>query len=273
MGMARAPRAAAAAACMLAAAVAFSAAAQTRPAVTDPGMQPKTFMFVGNSFMYYNNSMHNHFLNIARAADAGAANAYRGTSVTISGSGINWHDVESYFKPGGIGSYSFVAGNKVVFNKFDKPFDVVIIQDCSQCPVHPQLRSVFHEHAKKQSAIIRKHGAVPVFLMTWAYEDEPGMTAGLAEEYTAAGNANGVLVVPAGLAFARARERQPALGLYQKDNRHPTLAGTWLAAATIYSALYGRPASGAPAPEGLDPATAKFLETVAWDTVRDYYRK
>jgi hypothetical protein len=263
---------AAAMAALLIGALAAPAAAQTKPAVTELGLQPKTFMFVGNSFMYYNNSMHNHFLEIARAGDRGGS-GYRATSITMSGSGINWHDVDSYFRPGAVASYSFVAGNKVVFNKFDKPFDVVIIQDCSQCPVHPQLKSVFHEHAKKQSDVIRKHGAVPVFLMTWAYEDEPSMTGGLAEEYTSAGNANRVLVVPAGLAFARSRERQPGLGLYQKDKRHPTLAGTYLAAATIYSALYGKPVAGTPAPEGLDAATAKFLNTVAWDTVREYYGK
>jgi len=219
---------------------AHAAPGPARPAVSDIGIQPKTFMFVGNSFMYYNNSMHNHFLDIVRTADKGAT-GYRGTSITMSGSGINWHDLESYFRPGGVASYSFTRDNKVVFNKFDKPFDVVIIQDCSQCPVHPQLKSVFHEYAKKQSEIIRKNGAAPVFLMTWAYEDEPSMTGGLAEEYTIAGNANKALVVPAGLAFANARAKQPGISLYMKDKRHPTLAGTYLAAATIYSAIYRKP--------------------------------
>jgi len=255
----------------LAAGSAAAASAASRPTVTDIGMQPKTFMFVGNSFMYYNNSMHSHFLEIIRTADK-SITGLRATSITMSGSGINWHDVDSYFKPGGVASYSFTRENKVVFNKFDKPFDVVIIQDCSQCPVHPQLKSVFHDYAKKQSDAIRKNGAVPVFLMTWAYEDEPGMTRGLADEYTAAGNANNVLVVPAGLAFAAARAKQPSLGLYQKDKRHPTLAGTYLAAATIYSALYRKPAGG-PVPEGLSSDAVKFLQGVAWDTVQDYYRK
>jgi hypothetical protein len=249
-----------------------AAAAQTRPAVVDIGSQPRTFMFVGNSFMYYNNSMHNVFLDIIKAMDP-QGKGYRGTSITMSGSGINWHDVESYFRPGGVASYSFVPGNKVVFNTFDKPFDVVIMQDCSQCPIHPQLKPVFHEYSRKQSDIVRRHGAIPVFLMTWAYEDEPDMTAPMAEEYTIAGNANKALVVPAGLAFAKARAKQPALGLYQKDKRHPTLAGTYLSAATIYSAIYRKPVSGAPPPDGLSADTAKFLDAVAWETVQEYYRK
>ncbi|HSN40321.1 MAG TPA: hypothetical protein VLT92_09010 [Burkholderiales bacterium] len=248
--------------------------AETKPRIAGIGMeQPKTFLFVGNSFMYYNNSMHNYFLRIARAADPKNRKAYRATSVTISGSGLNWHDVESYFRPGGVASYSFVGDNEVVFNKFDKPFDVVIMQDCSQCPVHPQLKSVFHEYAAKDSRIILKHGAKPVLLMTWAYEDKPEMTAGLAEEYTKAGNDNDMLVIPAGLAFARARSQKPGIGLYQKDKRHPTLSGTYLSALTIYAAIYRQSPVGSPVPAGLDAETAKFLQTVAWETVREYYGK
>jgi hypothetical protein len=250
-------------------AIGIGGAFAARPAVTDIGMQPKTFMFVGNSFMYFNNSMHDYVLEMARAGD-NYSPGYRGTSITMSGSGISWHDVDSYFKPGAVASYSFTRENKVVFNKFDRPFDVVIVQDCSQCPVHPQLKSVFHEYAKKQSDVIRKHGAVPIFLMTWAYENEPAMTAALAEEYTTAGNANNALVVPAGLAFANARAKRPDLKLYQKDKRHPTLAGTYLASATVYSAIYKKPAGGL-LPEDLNPETAKFLQTVAWETVQDYY--
>ena len=33
--------------------------------------------------------------------------------------------------------------------------------DCSQCPVHPQLKGIFHEYAKKDADIARSHGARP----------------------------------------------------------------------------------------------------------------
>ena len=76
------------------------AQAQTRPAVTTLGPDfPKTEIFIGNSFFYYNNSMHSHVLAMQRAADPANKQAYRATSVTISGSGIDGHDVESYFRP------------------------------------------------------------------------------------------------------------------------------------------------------------------------------
>jgi hypothetical protein len=108
------------------------------PAAAASSAPPKTALWVGNSFFYYNNSMHGHVSLLINAAEPGAR-GYRSTSATISGSGINWHDLEAHFKPGGVGSYSFDSGNNVVFNTFDKPFDVAIIMDCSQCPIHPQL--------------------------------------------------------------------------------------------------------------------------------------
>src|SRR6478735_7717573 len=114
-----------------------AALAQTKPLVTTLGPDfPKTQIFIGNSFFYYNNSMHSHVLAMQRAADPANKQAYRATSVTISGSGLDWHDVESYFRPKAIGNYSFDESNNVVFNKLDKLFDVAVMMDCSQCPIH-----------------------------------------------------------------------------------------------------------------------------------------
>lgn len=245
------------------------------PEVTSLGAaaSPKTVLWVGNSFFYYNNSMHHVVQSLAKDSDREHAKEYRATSATISGAGLSWHDVESYFRPGGVGSYSFAGDNEVVFNPSDKPFDVVIMQDCSQCPVHPRLKEVFHESARKDAQIVRRHGATPVFFMTWAYADRPDMTASLAEQYTLAGNATGALVVPAGLAFAKALARDPKVSLYQKDKRHPTPAGTYLAGCTAFAAIWGKSPVGAAFTFGLDPALARFLQEVAWETVREYFGK
>jgi len=246
--------------------------AQTKPKRTEIGGEPpKSILWVGNSFFYYNNSMHNYLSNLVRAADP--KNTLRATSVTISGSGLDWHDVESYFRPNGIGRYSFVGDNEIVFNKIDKLFDAVILSDCSQCPVHPQLKSVFHEYAKKHSDTVIKHGARPVFLMTWAYKDKPEMTAQLAEEYTIAGNNNDALVIPAGLAFAKAIGQRPELEFYQPDKRHPTLIGTYLAASTAYAAIYKKSPVNNSYVASIEPKTANFLQSVAWETVQEYFGK
>jgi hypothetical protein len=251
-----------------------AALAQTKPLVTSLGPDfPKTEIFIGNSFFYYNNSMHSQVLAMQRLADPGRKQDYRATSVTISGSGLDWHDVESYFRPKAIGNYSFDDQNNVVFNKLDKLFDVAIMMDCSQCPIHPELKSAFTEFAKKNSDIVRAHGAKPVFFMSWAYADKPEMTAQLAEAYTVAGNANNALVIPAGLAFARAIGKQPELNLYAADKRHPSPAGTYLASCVVFAALTGRSPVGNSYPAGVDAPTAQFLQTVAWETVQEYYGK
>ena len=248
-----------------------STLAQTKPVVTSLGPDfPKTEIFIGNSFFYYNNSMHSHVLAMQRAADPDNKQAYRATSITIGGSGIDWHDVESYFRPKAIGSYSFDDQNNVNFNKLDKLFDVAIMMDCSQCPIHPTLKSVFTEYARKDSGIVRAKGARPVFFMSWAYADKPEMTAQLAEAYTVAGNANNALVIPAGLAFAKAVSKQPELNLYAVDKRHPSAAGTYLASCVVFAALTGRSPVGNLYLAGIDAPTAKFLQTVAWETVQEY---
>ena len=208
-----------------------AANAEVKPKVHKLDEVPKTVLFIGNSFFYYNNSMHNHVLKLVRADDP--KGHYHATSATISGSGLNWHDVNALFSSEGMASYSFAAHNTVVMNKRNKKFDVAIMMDCSQCPVHPQLKALFGETAAKDAKIARKHSADPVLFISWAYTDKPEMTEQLAEAYTTAGNASNMLVIPAGLAFARAKKENPDLVLNVEDKRHPTLAGTYLASCTV----------------------------------------
>jgi hypothetical protein len=252
--------------------LAAQTAPQTAPKRHDSGVaRPASMIFIGNSFFYYNNSLHNHVQRLLHAAEPDYK--LRATSVTISGSGESWHDVDAYFRPGAIGSYSFTRDNRVVINKIDDGhlFDLAIIMDCSQCPIHPQLQAEFFTYSRKHSETLRRHNARPVFFMSWAYADRPEMTQQLAEAYTKAGNDNDALVIPAGLAFARAHAQRPTLVLHADDNRHPSMAGTYLAAATVYAALFRKSPEGLDYTAGLDADTAKFLQTVAWQTVQDYY--
>ena len=234
-----------------------------------PAAPPKTALWVGNSFFYYNNSMHGHvgqLLSAARPDERG----YRSTSATISGSGLNWQDLEAHFKPGGVGSYSFDRNNNVVFNTFDKPFDVVIMMDCSQCPIHPELSKLFVETTAKDSEIARRHGAEPIFFMSWAYADKPEMTELLAAAYVKAGATNHAKVIPAGYAFARSIAKRPEVNLYVADKRHPTLAGTYLAACTVLATVYGVSPVGNAYTAGLPADVAAHLQATAWETVQSF---
>ncbi len=230
----------------------------------------KSLLWVGNSFFYYNNSMHGH---VSRLLTDSGAKGMRSSSATISGSGINWHDVEAHFKPGAVASYSFVGDNEVRFNTFDKPFDGVMMMDCSQCPIHPKLQPIFYEYAAKHSATARKHGAAPILFMSWAYQDKPEMTLQLAAEYIKAGKQNNALVVPAGLAFAASIAKRPELNLYVADKRHPSLAGTYLAACTVMASVYKTNPVGLKYTAGLPADVAAHLQATAWETAQSFHAK
>jgi hypothetical protein len=257
----------AAAAAALAGCGALQTASKPAPAVST---EIKSLLWVGNSFFYYNNSMHGH---VGQLLNAAGKRGLRATSATISGSGINWHDVEAHFKPGGVASYSFVGDNEVRFNTFDKPFDGVMMMDCSQCPIHPKLQSIFYEYAAKHSATARKNGAAPILFMSWAYQDKPEMTQQLAAEYIKAGKANNALVVPAGLAFANSIAKRPDLNLYVADKRHPSLAGTYLAACVVAASVYKTNPVGLKYTAGLPADVAAHLQAVAWDTAQAFHAK
>ncbi len=225
---------------------------------------PKALLWAGNSFFYYNNSMHGH---VGAMLGATGVKGVRQTSVTISGAGINWHDLASYFKPGGMASYSFVANNEVVFNTFDRPYDAVMMMDCSQCPIHPQLKPIFFDTARKHAATARANGAQPMLFMSWAYQDKPEMTDQLAAEYIVAARAKGLseariiwrhalrnamvpLLTVIALSYAGLLEGSvltetvfawPGLGLYitnslQNADMNAVLGGT-LAVGTIFIGL------------------------------------
>jgi hypothetical protein len=247
------------------------ARAEVAPKRAELGGEPaSSLIWVGNSFFFFNNGIHRYVSGLSNAA--GKDNRLRNVLVTMGGAGIDWHDLDSYLKPGSkVGWYSFVGDNEIVFNKPGRQFDTAIIMDCSQCPIHPQLKGIFKEYVKKDSEIARKYGARPVFFMSWAYKDAPQMTAQLADAYTAEANANDALVIPAGLAFAKAIAKRPDLELYQPDKRHPTPIGTYLAAATSFAALTGKSPVGNTYTGGIDAETARFLQSVAWETVGEYY--
>ena len=240
-----------------------TAPAQPPPVASGP---PKAILWVGNSFFYYNNSLHGHFNRLASSAGV----EVRSTSVTISGSGLDWHDLESLLRPNGLGRYSFVGDNEIRFNPPGRQYDTVIMMDCSQCPVHPQLQQAFHDTVQRNAQLLAARGIRPVLFMSWAYKDKPEMTQQLADEYTRAGKANGALVIPVGLAFARSVAARPDIELYVADKRHPSLAGTYLAACTSFAALYGRSPVGLSYTAGLDAGVARALQGAAWEAAQAY---
>ena len=55
-----------------------------------------------------------------------------------------------------------------------------------------------------------------------------------------------------------------------EDGRHPTLAGTYLAACTMFAALRGESPVGLAYTAGLSDTQASILQQVAWETVQRF---
>ncbi len=216
---------------------------------------PRDILFVGNSFTYYNNSLHKHFRSLVAAS--GSAESRRGNVriMTISGGQLPEHR------------------DGLIKRIADESWDVVVLQGHSLGPVSAATADAFRGSAREFAGMIRQSGAQPVFFMTWAYIGQPEMTAPLDEAYSSIGRELGAQVVPVGLAFAHVTRDRPGLALRIADAKHPTMAGTYLAACTFYAAFYHESPEGLAYTAGLDDEVAAYLQAVAWETVKEYGRR
>lgn len=246
-----------------------------KPIVTDKPDGLKNILLVGNSFMFYNCGVNGMMNGFAKAKHRDLVI----TIVGIGGASLYWHDVKSYLRPNALRSYKIASDgtNKVTFLKYPdgKIFDAVVLEDSSQGPIHPELKELFRESARKHCQDIRAAGARPYFMMTWAYKDKPEMTRLLADATIEVANENSASVIPCGLAFERSQRDFPEIELIRSDNRHPTVAGTYLEAAVFFASLTGI------APTDCDfygrfddlvvtPETGKKLQQAAWETVNEF---
>ncbi len=213
---------------------------------------PEKVLFVGNSFTYYNNSLHSHYRKLARAAGVFSDDDSRARIMTISGGHLPEHTG---------GFERMVASDD---------WDVVIMQGHSLGPITEETAGPFRDAAREFAGIARAHGVRPVFFMTWAYTGKPEMMAELDRAYTDIGKELGAEVVPVGLAFAKVKAERPNLALRIDDARHPSLAGTYLAACTFFAALHGQSPQGIAYDAGLGEETATYLQQAAWETVQAY---
>ncbi len=213
---------------------------------------PEDVLFVGNSFSYYNNGLQNHYRRLLNAASTADRAPGKARLMTISGGRLPEHR-------GGLGE---------MLRAYD--WDAVVLQGYSLGPIDAAMAEPFREAAREYAEWIRADGAEPVFFMTWAYLSRPEMTATLDAAYTAIGRELDARVVPVGRAFAAVREERGDIALIMDDDKHPTLAGTYLAACTFFAALTGTTPAGLDYTAGLDRTTAAYLQSVAWRTVEEY---
>ncbi len=244
------------------------------PKVTSLTKTPTSTLLAGNSFMYYNNGI----VQWVQGLVAAGKDKISASMVTIAYSGLDWHPMEAYLRPNAINSYTTLndGSNKLLFRQDKGPvFDAVVMQDNSQGPIHPELSKFTAKYAKAHAETIRKAGAQPLIMLTWAFPGKPEMTRQLADATIKVANDNDIMVVPVGLAFAEALKGKPDTKLIIADNRHPSVAGTYLEACVLYATLLKKSPEGLPwyglGELQLPKDEAQYLQKTAWETVTAFF--
>ena len=228
---------------------------------------PSHLLFVGNSYLYYNNSLHDHLRRMVISAELHDHNDTNFKSATINGARLNHHDVANYLKPGQLG--------------IDELFQVVILQGHSSAALTEENRAQFEIAVEQHAKSIRNRDGEVALYMTPAYvfphkHQRNGLIRDIESLYLDMGNKVDALIIPVGLAFEESYRRRPNLQLHDAhDGTHPSLLGTYLGAATVFASLYSQSPVGNQYDffGAIDAETRLFLQQVAQDTVKNFYQQ
>ncbi len=227
--------------------------------------RPLRILFVGNSYFYYNDSLHNHVRRMVDAAGTAGMDELSYKSATIGGASLRDHPIDHLLVPDNL--------------RVAEPFQVVVMQGGSAEPLSEDRRALFKAAAISYAAKVREAGGEPVLYLTPAYvaphqRYRANMIEDIRSLYLETGNDIDALVIPVGIAFAEAYRRRPDIQLHKSfDGSHPSLLGTYLAAATIFASLYGvSPVGNTYDYFGeVNESDARFLQEVAYDTVTEFF--
>jgi hypothetical protein len=150
-------------------------------------------------------------------------------------------------------------------------YDCVVLQEQSTLPVKNARR--MHENVRLFGEAIKAAGSTTVLYMTWARRSAPEAQPAITEAYTQIGRELGATVVPVGLAWQRFLRQHDRPVLHDKDQSHPTLAGSYLAACAFLAVLFREnPVGVAAEVAGLSAEDRRLLQEAAWKVCRSITR-
>lgn len=225
---------------------------------------PKRILFVGNSYLYYNDSVHNHVerMLIEHYDDEDIITK----SATIGGSRLNNHNIEHLL------DYTNL--------QLDRQIDLLIMQGGSKEVTTSELRSIFTNTAVNYSKKAQKIGIETALYMTHAYLDndpryEPNLIEKIKLAYYDAGKKSNSKVAPVGIAYEMAYKERPEIILHHPDGTHPGLLGTYLGSYVVFSMITNS------SPEGLkynyldqiSDDDLVFLQKIAWNAYLEHKKQ
>ena len=217
-------------------------------------------LFIGNSYTHYND-MPDLFKNVAKAA---------GYNVIVDTVTKGSYTMQKFADPND--TYGAQVHAKLKANKYD----YVIIQEQSARPASDP--ALFYDGARALDKLIKENGAKTVLYATWGYQTgnnnlskngwtNETMTWKLAASYTAISEELDALIAYAGLAFFDIFAGNKGVNLYDADKTHPSLEGSYLAALTIFSTIFGETPVGISFRSTISEADAAILQQAAYDAV------
>ena len=226
---------------------------------------PERVLYIGNSYLYYNDSLHNHVRRMLEESYGREFDTGNYKSVTISGSRTSHHNIDYPLNHKNLGA--------------EKPFELVILQGGSGETNSKEERKIFAQEVEIMVDKIHNKDAEAALYMIHAYvepheETSPDMIKNIKKMYIETANKNNILVIPVGIAFENAYKEKPDIKLHKHyDGTHPSLLGTYLAASVVFSSIthtspknikynyYG----------AIGDSDIEFLQTIAHETVEDFY--
>ncbi|HBZ02178.1 MAG TPA: hypothetical protein DEO84_12750 [candidate division Zixibacteria bacterium] len=220
-------------------------------------------LFIGNSHTYYNN-LPGMFELLAQSG----GHPVMADSNTPGGYALEGH-----------------RNNAITLAKIAQGgWDYVVLQEQSLYPVIDFYRyGSMYPSAVYLDSLIRAHGGHTALYMTWGWRgggqhdlnghysvpfvDYFQMQDTLTAAYVMLNNMLSSTILPAGCAWARAMRAQTTLDLWQPDNYHPKLEGSYIAACVFYAIFFHQSPVGLSYTAGLQPESALFFQQMADQTV------
>lgn len=137
-------------------------------------------------------------------------------------------------------------------------WDYVVIQELSTTPAYSSKYVMEHiyPYASEIDSIAHVYSpdVTTLFYMTWGHKNGSQrqteyllddtyslMQDRIINTYIDLAYELGGWCVPVGIAWKKVRTEFPEIELYNPDNTHPSLEGSYLAANTFFATLYGKP--------------------------------
>jgi hypothetical protein len=209
---------------------------------THPSAQTLKVLFIGNSLTYYND-----LAGLVQQFSAREEKPLYIEAVTFPLASLDFH-----WK-------STDARERIERTAWD----YVILQQYSTRPAEHPRETV--EEYERFARVVAGVGAKPIIFENWSRSGRDGDERKMTDTYQKVHEAIGGTIAPIGHAWRICRDTHPEIDLFE-DDRHPTVAGTYLTACVLYRTLYHKQATGLPtALQGLklSAGIAQTLQQVA----------